>query len=163
MVLGKHCKFALRTHCHKSVPILIWPYMLLGRVGCWRGITCYSMCRCQKYKPALRVSSFCIILNIYIYVCIYVYIYMSVYMYIYECVCIYIWVYICMYIYIYIYMSVCIYIYTHTYIYIYTTMSVCVYTHTHTHTHTHSETSLTDHLHRSITPLYRWLYFGPKR
>ena len=57
----------------------------------------------------------------------------------------------------YVYMHACsdmyIYIYIYVCIYIYIYMSAYML---------FSKTSLTDHIHRSITPPYRSLYLGPK-
>ena len=86
-----------------------------------------------------------------------------IFMYAYMCICMYLclWIYIyIMWVRIYVYMCIFLYICTYLWIlYIYLYMYSCEYL----SIYVYSKTSLTDHIHTSTTPLYRSLYFGPKR
>ena len=55
------------------------------------------------------------------------------------------------------YIHIYTHIYKHTYTYIY------AYIYYYEYTHIYSKTSLTDHLYRLTTPLYRSLYLGHKQ
>jgi hypothetical protein len=70
----------------------------------------------KRVQPLYCLKQIMLIVNIYIYICIYV----CIYVYVYICIYMYIHIYVYIYIYIYIHIYIYLYIYIYTNIYIYT-------------------------------------------